>query len=179
MTFLSITKYCQVYKRFWIHPYDVLLAEAENAAQPKTPSPSIIEKLRSITGRKFELDMLEELALMQWERIAQLHTSEEVNEQAAKLLVPEINALKDILDTLMKSKAALGEPGYERIPNAVQNWFVNSQFHYKPSPRVEMLTPEQRAQFIDLGTMLMDAIEKIRKNEPLTVPTKNGEEKLN
>lgn len=154
VTFNSVKKYVQVYRRFFIPPLETLRARIDNKTGDDVAV--IRRRLEALLGQIPEIETLESLMKLQLERI-QEHRKKEI-----ELTLPlpgirsEVETLLQLVETLIDKKIELGYPGYRRVPQKID---FRGQLLPAPAARLELLTPEDREKLIEFGTTIQQLFE--------------------
>jgi len=148
-------KYAQVYSLFFITPMEIVRAKVDN---PSDGTDSIVSwKLRGLSETIDEVKILEEMVLVQVERIKK---QKETEQGLAGLPLPGIRqetlTLMEITDTLLEWKVELGYPGYTRISQRVD---LTGRVDVS---QVDRLSLEDRKKLVEFGEMVKGMIQASR-----------------
>jgi len=152
VTFNTVKKYVQVYRRFFISPLEILKANVDNRTEGV---PSIVDrKLNGLLGKIEEIETLEKALKAQSERI----DDQVKKEKELGLPLPGIDralvVFKDMVKTLVELKMELGYPGYQRVSQKVDlTGHVNVA-------RIQQLSPEDRHEILEIGKTISQLMEK-------------------
>ena len=158
VTFNSVKKYLQVYRRFFVSPLETLKANVDNRTEGV---PSIVDrKLNGLLGKIQEIEALEQKVKTQAVRIeAQVKKEEELSGLALPGIRLELLAYKELLHELVEMKMDLGYPGYQRTP---QKFDLREQVRLT---KVHQLSSEDRSQLVEFGRTIYGLIEMTREKK--------------
>ncbi|MCH8055555.1 MAG: hypothetical protein IH857_05310 [Deltaproteobacteria bacterium] len=162
VTFNTVKKYVQVYRRFFISPLEVLRARVDSPYEGEARI--IRSKLNGLLGKIEEIETLEIMIKAQVKRI----NDQIEKEKTLGFPLPEVNrSMREL--TLMVAKCVemkmqLGYPGYRAVPVQVN---VGGQINVS---RIDALSPEDRHELIEFGRMISELMEKAWTKESFESP---------
>jgi hypothetical protein len=154
VTFNSVKKYAQLFRRFCIPPLETLRARIDNKTGDDVAV--IRRRFEVLLGKIPEIERLEEVIKLQLERI------QEQRKKETELGLPlpgirlEMELLLQFVEAVIDKKIELGFPGYRRIPQRID---FRGQLLPAPAARLELLTPEDRERLIEFGTTIKQLFE--------------------
>ncbi len=155
VTFNSVKKYLQVYRRFFVSPLEALKANVDNRTEGVS---SIVDrKFNGLLGKIQEIEALEQKVKTQAVRIeAQVKKEEELSGLALPGIRLELLAYKELLHELVEMKMDLCYPGYRRVPARVD---IREQVSLT---KIHQLSSEDKCQLVEFGRTIFGLIEMAR-----------------
>jgi len=143
----TLKKYCQIYRRFFVTPLEVLRA---SAGEEETAI--IRRKVSQIGDRQAEISRLESAAIAQWGRIQKLMTFEDGLGYALPDLDKQFDVHRKLEAELLEKKMDLGI--YARVP-----YRMAVAAAVKTTYGFNDLTSDERAALKEFGEMVFEMIE--------------------
>jgi len=155
VTFNSVKKYLQVYRRFFVSPLETLKAKVDNRTEGV---PRVVDrKLNGLLGKIQEIEALEQKVHAQAKRIdSQMEREKDLGGLPFPGLRLEMMTFKEMLHELVEMKMNLGYPGYQRV---AQNVDIR---HQMSLTRIQQLSSEERQQLVEFGRTIYGLIEIAR-----------------
>ena len=169
LNLISLAKYCQVYRRFFIGPMDVIgtrlgcgtanWQRVGGGGLTNQTDRAVLAKLGLVEASREEIDMLSGKVKAQSDRIdKQIKKENELG-----LPLPGIDRAMEVFINMVKElveiKIDLGYEGYQRVPRTVN---VSGQISLD---RIDTLSPEEKRQLVEFGKTIGQMIEMSKSPE--------------
>jgi len=162
VTFNTVKKYVQVFRRFFIPPLEVLRARVDSPYEGEARI--IRSKLNGLLGKIEEIETLEIMIKAQVKRI----NDQIEKEKTLGFPLPEINkSMRELTAMVAKCvelKMQLGYPGYRAVPVQVN---VGGQINVS---RIDALSPEDRKELVEFGREISELMEKAWRKKSFESP---------